>query len=49
MLCGPHIGFMGHGMHFMTVKEEIEMLEGAKTKLETQLKNIEDRLTKLKA
>jgi hypothetical protein len=40
---------MMHGMVFMTVEEEIEMLEGAKTKLETQLKNIQDRLGKLKA
>ena len=49
MLCGPHIGFMEHGMRFMTVEEEIQMLEGATTKLESQLKNIEDRLKKLKA
>jgi hypothetical protein len=49
LLCGPHNGFMMHGMVFMTVEEEIEMLEGAKTKLETQLKNIQDRLGKLKA
>jgi hypothetical protein len=33
----------------MTVEEEIEMLEGAKIGLETQIKNIEDRLKKLKA
>ena len=49
MLCGSHIGFGGHGIKFMTVEEEIEMLEGAKTGLETQLKNIEERLKKLKA
>jgi hypothetical protein len=40
---------MMHGMVFMTVEEEIEVLEGVKTKLETQLKNIENRLAKLKA
>ncbi|MEJ2271918.1 MAG: hypothetical protein P8X91_05470 [Candidatus Bathyarchaeota archaeon] len=49
MLCGSHMGFGGHGMKFMTVEEEIEMLEGAKTRLETQLKNIDERLKKLKA
>jgi hypothetical protein len=40
---------MMHGMVFITVEEEIEVLEGAKTKLETQLQNIENRLAKLKA
>ena len=49
MLCGSHMEFGGHGMIFMTVEEEIEMLEGAKTRLETQLKNIDERLKKLKA
>ena len=49
MKCGSHMGFGGHGIRFMTVEEEIEMLEGAKAGLETQLKNIEDRLKKLKA
>ena len=43
------MGFGGHGIRFMTVEEEIEMLEGAKVGLETQIKNIEDRLKKLKA
>jgi hypothetical protein len=48
-MCGSHMGLGGHGIRFMTVEEEIEMLEGAKAGLETQLKNIEDRLKKLKA
>ena len=47
--CGSHMGFGGHGIRFMTVEEEIEMLEEAKGNLETQIKNIEDRLKKLKA
>ena len=48
-MCGSHMGFGVHGVRFMTVEEEIEMLEGAKTGLENQIKNIEDRLKKLKA
>ncbi len=34
---------------FMSVEEEIEMLEKAKEHLETQLKNVNERLEKLKA
>jgi len=34
---------------FMSVEEEIEMLEKAKEHLETQLKNVTERLEKLKA
>jgi hypothetical protein len=49
LLCGPTKGFHGYGMRFMTVEEEIEMLEGAKEHLEAQVKNIETRLKKLKA
>jgi hypothetical protein len=48
-LCGSHKGFGGHGVSFMNVEEEIKILEGAKEYLETQIKNIEDRLNKLKA
>jgi hypothetical protein len=33
----------------MSVEEEIQMLEGAKKDLETQIKNVEARLKKLKA
>ena len=49
LLCGTHKGFGGFGFSFMSVEEEIKMLEGAKQNLESQLKNIEDRLAKLKA
>ena len=49
LLCGTHKGFKGFGFGFMTVEEEIEMLEGAKENLETLIKNIEPRLAKLKA
>jgi hypothetical protein len=49
LLCGTAKGFHGFGMRFMSVKEEIEMLEGAKDHLETQIKNIDTRLKKLKA
>lgn len=49
MLCGTTKGYLGYGVRFMTVEEEIEMLEGAKEHLETQIKNIETRLKKLKA
>lgn len=49
MLCGPHMGYGGHGICFMTVEEEIEMLEKGKEYFETQIKNIDDRLKKLKA
>lgn len=34
---------------FMSVEEEVEMLEKAKEHLETQLKNVDERLEKLKA
>jgi hypothetical protein len=40
---------MGYGIRFFSVEEEIEMLEGAKAALETQLGNIKNRLEKLKA
>jgi chaperonin cofactor prefoldin len=33
----------------MSVEEEVEMLEKAKEHLETQLKNVNERLEKLKA
>lgn len=46
-MCGPY-GWQ-HGVRFMTVEEEIEMLEKAKETTEAQLKNIDDRLKKLKA
>ncbi len=49
LLCGTAKGHLGIGVRFMTVEEEIEMLEGAKEHLETQIKNIETRLQKLKA
>jgi hypothetical protein len=39
----------GHGRLFMSVEEEIEMLEKAKEHIEAQLKNIDARLEKLKA
>jgi chaperonin cofactor prefoldin len=48
-LCGTTKGFHGFGMRFMSVEEEIEMLEGAKEHLENQIKNIDTRLQKLKA
>lgn len=43
------MGHIGLGMRFFSVDEEIEMLEGAKATLETQLGNINNRLKKLKA
>lgn len=43
-----HKGFCGHRRGFMTVDEEVEMLEKAKEHLETQLGNINERLEKLK-
>ena len=49
LLCEPHMGFKGHKIGFMTVEEEIELLEKGKKYFETQLKNINDRLNKLKA
>jgi len=49
LLCGPHMGYGGHGICFMTVEEEVEMLEKGKEYFETQIKNIDDRLKKLKA
>jgi hypothetical protein len=39
---------LGRGRFFMSV-EEVEMLEKAKEHLEAQLKNIDERLEKLKA
>jgi hypothetical protein len=38
-------------MHFvsMTVDEEVEYLESVKVRLEDRLKNVNERLTKLKA
>ena len=38
-----------HRRIFMSVEEEIEMLDKAKEHLETQLKNVNERLEKLKA
>jgi len=38
-----------HRRVFMSVEEEIEMLEKAKEHLEVQLKNVNERLEKLKA
>ena len=46
-VCSPHEWH--YGPRFMTVEEEIEMLEKAKEATEAQLKNINDRLKKLKA
>ncbi len=37
-----------HGSYFMSLEEEIEMLENAKEHAETMLKNINERLEKLK-
>ena len=34
---------------FMSVEEEVEMLEKAKKHLEAQIKNVNERLEKLKA
>ena len=34
---------------FMSVEEEVQMLEKAKEHLESQLKNVNERLEKLKA
>ena len=48
-MCGPQMGFGGHAIFFMTVEEEIEMLEKGKEYFESQIKNIDDRLKKLKA
>ncbi|MFQ6053372.1 MAG: DUF5320 domain-containing protein [Candidatus Bathyarchaeia archaeon] len=45
--CHWHHG--GFGPRFYSVEEEIEMLEKAKEALETQLKNVNARLEKLKA
>ena len=47
MMCNPYEWH--HGPRFMTVEEEIEMLEKAKEATEAQLRNINDRLKKLKA
>ena len=42
---------MGHRRRriFMSVEEEVQMLEKAKEHLESQLKNVNERLEKLKA
>ena len=45
MYCMPT--HWAHSVRFMTVEEEIEMLEKAKEGIEAQLKNINDRLEKL--
>ena len=37
------------GRIFMSVEEEVQMLEKAKVHLEGQLKNVNERLEKLKA
>ena len=42
-----HAGFCGHG--FMTVEEEVKMLERAKEHAESMLRNINERLEKLRA
>ena len=47
MYCTPH--HISHKVRFMTVEEEIEMLDKAKEALEDQLKNVNIRLQKLKA
>ena len=44
---GHRKGFMHRG-YIMSLEEEIEMLEGAKEHAETMLKNINERLEKLK-
>ena len=48
-MCEPNKGFLRYGLSFLSVTEEIEMLEGAKENLEAQLGNINNRLEKLKA
>jgi hypothetical protein len=48
-LCGPNKSFLSYGMCFLSVEEEIKMLEGAKENLEHQLGNVNNRLEKLKA
>jgi hypothetical protein len=48
-LCGTYRGFFGYGVKFLSVEEEIEMLEEAKTTLEKQLGNVKNRLEKLRA
>jgi len=48
-LRGCHWHHRGFPSRFYTVEEEIEMLETAKEAFETQLKNINARLEKLKA
>ena len=45
---GRPTGFR-HRRVFMSVEEDVEMLEKAKEHLETQLKNVNERLEKLKA
>jgi len=44
-----HRRHWGPGRMFMSVEEEIEMLEKAKEHIEAQLKNVNERLEKLKA
>jgi hypothetical protein len=50
---GFHGGFHHRGWRpataFMSVEDEIKMLEAAKEELENQLKNVNERLAKLKA
>lgn len=46
---GTHKGFFGYGVKFLSIEEEIEMLEAAKTTLEKQLGNVKSRLEKLRA
>jgi hypothetical protein len=43
-----HVGCgCGHG--FMSVEQEIEMLERAREHLQAQMKNVDERLARLKA
>ena len=43
-----HMGPFGCGTGIMSVEEEIEMLEKMKERLESHLKNVNERLEKLK-
>ena len=43
-----HRKWFMHGSYFMSLEEEIEMLEKGKEHAETMLKNINERLEKLK-
>lgn len=49
LLCRTAMVHLGFGVRLMIVREEIEMLEGAKEHLEIQTKSIETGLQKLKA